>query len=226
MVNVSLNKKNQRKELEKMNIKLELSKQLFSQEFSTILHDFSKAHHEEKIKEFRKSWNAFITNEEIQEKIKQEMVYMREKNYSGTDEEIMKKIYISARFYYRKKMKKQQEDEDNSQDQEQEQPNQEQKQKKPYIGFTKEFIGLMDKNITEIMKESREQNNAIKISQKECFQKFTIGHIKEIKEELYILTERYDELDEAYDSQEIANKLKKAYQNRFYCICKLLKNSH
>jgi hypothetical protein len=232
MVNISLHKTQQKKELAKTNIKLQLAKQIFSEEFSKELHKFSKDHYEESLKTFRQSWQAWISINDIQTKMTREIERMRTNNFTGTDEDIRQKIYTSARFYYRKKEKRAkklaEDSKDQDQDQDQDQEQQEQKSKsKPYIGFSKEFIQLMDNEIKDkILKKAdtddTEKTEAIKLNQKQAFHTFTSAHVREISAEFGKLKIKYDELEEQFIAKEIANKLKKAYQNRFYCICKIL----
>jgi hypothetical protein len=243
MVNISQHKTEQKKELAKTNIKLQMAKQIFSEEFSKVLHAFSKQHYEEPLKQFRQSWQAWISKSDIQTQMIREIERMRTNNFIGTDEEIRQKIYTSARFYYRKKEKRakklasdlQKEQEDKEKDKEEEDKDKEYKEQdtnkksrsKPYIGFSKEFIQLMDNEIKdEILQtadtDDTKKTEAIKLNQKKAFHTFTTAHVTEISEEFGKLKTKYDDLEEHFIAKEIANKLKKAYQNRFYCICKIL----
>lgn len=229
MVNISQHKTEQKKELAKTNIKLQMAKQIFSEEFSKVLHAFSKQHYEEPLKQFRQSWQAWISKSDIQTQMIREIERMRTNNFIGTDEEIRQKIYTSARFYYRKKEKRakklasdlQKEQEDK------EQNTNKMSKHKPYIGFSKEFIQLMDNEIKDKILQKADTDDtkkteAIKLNQKKAFHTFTTAHVTEISEEFGKLKTKYDELEEHFVAKEIANKLKKAYQNRFYCICKIL----
>jgi hypothetical protein len=222
MVNVSQHKTEQKKELAKTNIKLQMAKQIFSEEFSQVLHKFSKEHYEEPLKTFRQSWTTWISENDIQKKMRTEIERMRTNNFSGTDEEITQKIYTSARFYYRKKEKRAKKLAEDSKEQQKE------KKPKPYIGFSKEFIQLMDNEIkTKILQkadtdDTKKTEAIIKMNQKQAFHTFTLAHVNEISLEFGRLKIKYDELEEIYVAKEIAHKLKKAYQNRFYSICKIL----
>jgi hypothetical protein len=219
MVNISQHKTQQKKELAKTNIKLQMAKQIFSDEFSKELHKFSKEHYEEPLKQFRESWKAWISINDIQMKIRREIERMRTNNFIGTDEEITHKIYTSARFYYRKKEKRAKKLAEITKEQEEKKP-------KPYIGFSKEFIQLMDNDIkTKILQKTDTDDTIkaiIKLNQKQAFQTFTSAHVNEISVEFGKLKAKYDELEELFIAKEIAHKLKKAYQNRFYSICKIL----
>jgi len=226
MVNISQHKTEQKKELAKTNIKLQMAKQIFSEEFSKVLHNFSKAHYEEPLKTFRQSWTTWISTNDIQTKLRTEIERMRTNNFTGTDEEIMQKIYTSARFYYRKKEKRAKKLAEDSKEEKQEEKTNKPSKPKPYIGFSKEFIQLMDNEIkTKILQKADTDDTtktAIKLNQKQALHTFTTAHVNEISEEFGKLKTKYDELEERFIAKEIAHKLKKAYQNRFYCICKML----
>ena len=219
MVNISQHKTEQKKELAKTNIKLQMAKQMFSEEFSNELHKFSKDHYEEPLKTFRESWQTWISNNDIHTKMRREIERMRTNNFTGTDEEITQKIYTSARFYYRKKEKRAKKlASDLKEKQEQ--------QSKPYIGFSKEFIQLMDNEIKDkILQKANTYEivkDTIKMNQKQAFHTFTSAHVTNISTEFGKLKIKYDALEEHFVAKEIAHKLKKAYQNRFYSICKIL----
>ena len=225
MVNISQHKAQQKKELAKTNIKLQMAKQIFSEEFSKVLHEFSKLHYEEPLKTFRESWKAWMSTNDIQTKMIREIERMKTNNFIGTDEEITQKIYTSARFYYRKKEKRAKKLA--SESKEQQEPNEKPIPKsKPYIGFSKEFIQLMDNEIKDKILQKADADEtiktAIKLNQKQAFHTFTSAHVNDISAEFGKLKIKYDELDERFVAKDIANKLKKAYQNRFYCICKIL----
>ena len=58
--------------------------------------------------------------------------------------------------------------------------------------------------------------NAENIKRKTSFADFTQTHIPDIKDELNTLKQKYDETETAYEPKEISNKIKKAFENRFY----------
>lgn len=224
----------QRKEFTGINIKLYMVKHKFSEEFSNVLHEFSKQHYREPLKIFRESWKIWISNNEIILKIKTEIEKMQKLNIMWSDEEIMKKIYTSARFYYRKKEKKEKKENNDENNEKNNDENKEQTRKsKPYIGFNKDFIKLIDNTIKEnILQKTIDDSmtnlntkKTIILNQKQSFYKFTLEHINEINEELGKLKSKYDEFNEKFEPYEIALKIKKAYVNRFYLISKILQNS-
>lgn len=213
MTKMTQYKMEQRKDLTNINIKLCMIKYIFSEEFSSVLHEFSKEHHREQIKIFRESWKTWISNDDIQIKIKEEMEKMRKSNVMWTDGEIMQKIYTSARFYYRKKEK---------QTNKTNEIKQTETKTKPYIGFTKDFIKLIDNNIKEHVLQKTETETTVILHQKQIFHKFTLEHTEEINEELGKLKQKYDEMNVIFKPHDIAIKCKKVFTNRFYLISKIL----
>jgi hypothetical protein len=223
MVNISQHKTEQKKALAKANIKLQMAKQIFSEEFSSVLHEFSKTHYNESLKTFRQSWQEWISTTGIQTKMRNEIERIKKNNFIGTDEEITQKIYTSARFYYRKKDKRAKKLATISQEEISQKPVK--SKSKPYIGLSKTFIQFIDETIkNKILEQSVEltRTMTIKLDQKQEFQTFTKTHINEISAEFGKLKIKYDELEEAFVPKEIASKLKKAYQNRFYSIYKMI----
>ena len=195
---------NQREEIKNAKkLKIVKQKHTFSESFANILHEFSKKHSTEKLKEFRNSWNEWIQREDIKTKIQQEL----DMNQEITEEEIIKKIHISARFYYRKKSKRV------------EKP----RNKKIYIRFSTEFIVLIDETIKNLM-FSQSQKDNVQLYQPEILRMFTLGHIDEMRNEFRLLKNKYDSSDEKFIPSEIVTKLKKTFNNRYYNIVKILRD--
>lgn len=222
MLSKSEHKTQQRKELSNTNIRLQMSKYIFSQDLSVHLHGFSKDHCKEPLKIFKQLWHVWIQTPIIHDLICQEIGRIRANHFVGPDEAIMEKMYTSARFYYRKKEKKEKKvliKEDNKKDDECD-------EKKIYIGFSNSFIQLMDIEIKKIILDERLENesikNPIKISQQQMMDIFMTSQIDKIREEIGRLKKKYDSLSQEFVADKIANKMKKAFQNRFYSICKIL----
>ena len=240
MVSKSEHKRMQRKELTNVNIRLQLAKQVFSEDFSHILHTFSKEHCKEPLKIFKQSWKTWINIPEIETKIREETERIKSNHFVGTEEDIIEKMYISARFYYRKKEKRQrkiqeqekcqrkiQEEQDKNEQNYKNNKNDKTKKsdkKKPYIGFSQEFIQLMDNEIKNMIMQIKDQTTPAKISQTKMMNMFTEKHIEEITNELGKLKQKYDQEGAIFISTEIAYKMKKSFQNRYYSICKILNN--
>jgi len=218
MVRISKHGEKYKSEIKAANIKISLNKYNFSQEFAERIHKFSEEHHKDHFKTFNVALEEWSTNNK--EIIEKEIEYITKTGFDGKREEIEHKIKISARFYYRKKekrekkIKQQQLENKEENDKDSNQSNNQQKQrkqrKKPYIGLSQTFIQVMDEYIkNEILK------NASNIKIKKIFAEFTQLHIEDIKEELNILKIKYDDVDEVYEPMQIADKIKKAFENRY-----------
>jgi hypothetical protein len=175
---------------------------MFSESFARLVHEFSKAHAGEGLKEFRKSYEEWIQEDEIQNAIREMM-----SNQKETEEQIMKKIHISARFYYRKKTKR-----------ESKEPNQ--KQNQTYIRFSKGFLKMIDKEIYKVMMA---QEDNTKLCQSKVMETFTLGHIEEIRQEFKIMKEKYEKMSQEYIPIEITHKFKKTFNNRYYILFNKMK---
>ena len=208
----SEHKTQQRKELSNTNIRLQMSKYIFSQDLSVHLHGFSKDHCKEPLKIFKQLWHVWIQTPIIHDLICQEIGRIRANHFVGPDEAIMEKMYTSARFYYRKKEKKEKKvivNDDNKKDNECD-------EKKIYIGFSNSFIQLMDIEIKKIILDERLENesikNPIKISQQQMMDIFMTSQIDKIREEIGRLKKKYDSLSQEFVADKIANKMKKAFE--------------
>jgi len=207
MVRISLHKQQQQKELKDANVKVKLNKHNFSPEFASKLYEFSEIHHADHFKTFNAALKKWLIehHSEIEAEIS--------KDHTVDSESIYHKIKISARFYYRKKSKKEakeirakEETKDTNNTHEKNE-----KKKKPYIGLSQPFIIVMDEYIKKEL-----LHNAENIKRKTEFANFTQMHIQNIKDELAMLKQKYDESQIMYDPIEISKKIKKAFENRFY----------
>jgi hypothetical protein len=202
MVRVSKHKEEYKSEIKAANIKIPLNKYNFSQEFAEMIHKFSEEHHKDHFKIFNAALEEWSKNNIAE--INQEIEHIMKSGFNGTREEIEHKIKISARFYYRKKTKR---------TKKLEQIKEQDPIKKPYIGLSHEFIKLMDEYIkNEIIKKTEN------IRRKTIFCTFTTTYVEDIKQELNILKEKYDTAEEVYKPEQIADKIKKAFENRFNAL--------
>jgi hypothetical protein len=198
MVNKSTHKQKQQEELKQANCKIRMTKYNFSQRFGEQLYAFSEEHHKDHFKVFNKALEEWSKDHE--QEIADEINAIQRAGFTGTPEDIMDKIKISARFYYRKKSKR-------------EEKHPKKKEKQPYIGLSKQFIIQIDEYIKDVLISSKD---AKRFNRKEAFDKFTSSHIENIKCELAELKSKYDEEEAEYNPKEIANKFKKAFENRYY----------
>lgn len=107
----------------------------------------------------------------------------------GYDGDILDKMFKSARYYFRKKST----------------VNAEPKQRRKYIGVQKELLDIMDSHISRGL-----ANDDYKPS--DGFNNFCINNVDSLKTEVARL------LENNIDSDEIMNKIKKTYKNRYFMI--------
>jgi hypothetical protein len=107
----------------------------------------------------------------------------------GYDGDILDKMFKSARYYFRKKSTSKPEP----------------KQRRKYIGVQKEFLDIMDSHISRGL-----TNDDYKPS--DGFNNFCINNVDSLKTEVARL------LENEVDSNEIMNKIKKTYKNRYFMI--------
>jgi hypothetical protein len=163
---------------------------------------FAKLHEYDDRKTFKESWNTWIKDCEIAEMIEGEQQRLRKDGYRG---DVLDKMFKSVRYYFRKKKN----------------DNGEQKQRKKYSGFSNEILDIMDKHILLQIKNnivniiSNPNNDVISISNItpcNAYADFCKNHQSDIKDEIYKMNMSHQ------SSNEIVNKFKKTYKNRFYNI--------
>ena len=199
MLRKTMQKHRKQEILKNANCKIALTKYNFSAEFAEEIYAFSEAHHKDHFKVFNKEMNKWVT--EHFNDIEREIENIQKMGFTGTNKDIMDKIKISARFYYRKKTK---------QAAAKQSKHTKPKEKKPYIGLSKTFIIKIDEYIMN------ELISKTKFNRKSAFVEFTTKYIEDISLELSELKKKYDEMGEQYEPKHIANKFKKAFENRYY----------
>lgn len=168
----------------------------FTDKFMEEMEEFSKIHQFDDRKNFKEAWEKWTAEPEIQLQIQSEIDLLQSNGYEGN---IMKKMFHSARFYFRKKGLLPPPPEypvkpakDN--------PNDDTKKRDR---FTKEFLKGMDRHITEILQENLHKTTYA-ISPAAAYDNFYE------KNEIKICEEFLD--------KSLNGLLKKTYKNRFYNI--------
>jgi hypothetical protein len=157
----------------------------FTDEFTEVLCEFSKIHQYDDVKTFKEAWTTWV--EEHTDIVEDEISRL---NRSGYNNDILKKMFVSARYYYRKK--------DLSK-------STEQKPRGKYISVSQEMLIEMDKYIQE--------NPSIQ--PKIGFENFCNSNVELIKSEVKKLYK-----SGITDVQEIKKKVKKTYNNRYFVLVK------
>jgi len=154
----------------------------FSEDFSNLLFEFSKIHEYDERKQFKESWKKWV--EENEEYINREIELLKSK---GCDDDIMDKMFKSARYYYRKKKTC---------------PSEENKSRKQYIGNNKTFLSAIDNNINDNYEKNMKPSDS--------FNYFCNNYKDIIIEEIQYLIS-YNITDQSI----IEQKIKKTYKNRY-----------
>jgi len=157
----------------------------FTKEFTDELYIFAKIHQYDHRKDFKDAWLIWKENNEIL--IETEIRRLTELGYNN---DVLDKMFKSARYYFRKK---------NSIEKEQ-------KQRCNYIGIQKQLITTMDNHIKMIIHNNKPSDAFIQFCQDE-------NNLSKIKEEVVKLLN-----DGLKDHIEIKNKIKKTYKNRYFII--------
>ena len=184
---------------------LPVSRIILSSDFSNKIYTFSEKYSGEHFKVFREKWDEWQKHhsKELEEEIKK----IQDTGIQYSPEEIIEKIYISARYYSKKR--KYQEEKKQKQTQTQ---TQKQRQKLPPISkkiksTIKEFIQKKITNTTQTIKPC------------ELYREYCKSYIKQIYSEINSL--RQTDNRNSLDPQEISLKFKKAFHNylyRNYCV--------
>jgi hypothetical protein len=198
MVRISEHRKQHTHLIQRANIQVVKTKYNFSPIFSEKVYDFSEKNHREHFKVFNERFERWSA--ENKRVIEEEIARITSAGFCGSPDEVLQKIKVSARFYYRKKSKK------------------EAKHKevinggpKPYVGLSSEFIQRMDEFITGMLLKG-----AGAVVKKRMFTEFTFTHVNEIEVEVGRLKEKYDAYGYVFVPLDIAKKFKKSFDNRWY----------
>ena len=185
-------------------IKLKTFRFIYSNYFSKELEYFSKIHEFDERKAFKNAWTSWIKETDIDEQIEQEIKNTINQGYMGDRDDIMDKMFKSARYYYRKKQKKETKKENETED-------------NNFSGLSKDMMRIMDNHIIIIIRKYIDEKTAIShVNPAIAFDNFCKTNIKEITDEIFKLKEKI-----LLEPEKMNIKFKKSYKNRFYKIRKL-----
>jgi hypothetical protein len=183
----------------------------FTDEFMVELSDFAKLHRYDDRKSFKIAWEKWIETDYIVEMIKLEISSLIDEKYDG---DIMKKMFVSARYYYKKKPLIEPE-------------NKESKKRKDYISLSPIFLEKIDRQTLELIDKHSspdgDKNWVADLSPADAYAIFCKNNKDIILEQIIYLRNKYgDELDET----ELCSKFKKTYKNRFHIMKNTLETIH
>ena len=178
----------------------------FTSDFSTELSRFSKNHQYDDRKIFKEEFNKWVVDNK--NLVEDEIEYLQRNGYNG---DIQSKIFISSRFYYRKKEGKI----TNNCEKESESNEKPKQQKKEYVLLNKELIHKIDNYIIGL---NTEEGKVI-LKPEEGFESFC----RDCSELLKNLIRFYLENDNTQNQkpEDMKKKIKKLFKNRYYYIYNL-----
>ena len=186
-------------------IEIQTYRYLFSTELSIELNDFARIHMYDDRKTFKNEWVSWIEIEGIKNLLQEEIKRL---SNLGCEDDIIDKMFKSARYYYRKKPQVKQVIKI---------------ERKKYTGFTKAILESMDNHIrNEIQKnikiKEKSENivNISDISPADAYDNYVLENQDIIIKEIKIYKGVNQIID--IDVKELSNKIKKTYKNRFYVI--------
>lgn len=183
----------------------------FTPDVTEQLSIFAQIHQYDERKIFKESWKTWIEEDEIKPMIMTEVERLQQLGFTG---DVLDKMFKSVRYYYRKKSNE---------------PTV-QPQRKVYESMSTTILLQMDehinKQITEHVKEKQQFNNNIvsisKISPAKSFDNYCNENKDMI---LQMLKDQEDQHTITNQNvEDMINKLKKTYKNRFYTMRVLINN--
>ena len=194
----------------------------FSKEFMAELSLFSKVHQYDDRHTYKSEWTKWTQQEEIARAIECEKCRLEENGYKG---DINDKMFKAGRYYFRKKTFSSAAAADADADAATNNPQtpptqQQQRQRRQYITMSKDTIRLMDTHITN-MHRNEGTTAAGVFKPSSCYDDFyqTQMSSNEMIKEIEKIIEKYEKSENISPDEltnEIIDKIKKTYKNRYY----------
>jgi len=168
------------------------------------LNQFAKKHQHDGCKDFKENWQKWIEDEDVKPLINEEIKRLRNDGFEG---DVIDKMFKSARYYYRNKS-------NNTED------TKEKKDRKKYETVDKSILENIDQHIHDQINKhvkKTKDNEDISISKVSPAESFTI-YLNENKKTLLKELQTNEQAISRTDVEDLINKYKKIYKNRFYNI--------
>jgi len=171
---------------------LAMFRHFLSTEMVNEIHQFSKIHQYDDRITFKDAWNIWTKEDDVNSMINDEIKRIRGLGYT---EDIVRKMYISARYYHRKLPAT-----------------------KPdkIIHQEKEKCGGLSKEMLAVMDDHINGNHPIFVSPQESFNDFCLNCREYLEKEVYRLKTIATNRNQPLDPYLVNTKFKKAYKNRYY----------
>jgi len=168
------------------------------------LNQFANKHQHDGRKDFKENWQKWIEDEDIKPLMNEEIKRLRNDGFEG---DVLDKMFKSARYYYRNKSS-------NTED------NKEKKDRKKYETVDKSILENIDQHIHDQINKhvkKTKDNEDISISKASPAESFTV-YLNENKKTLLRELQTNEQAISRTDVEDLINKYKKIYKNRFYNI--------
>jgi len=180
---------------------IKTSRFVFSEDTVELLSEFAKLHHDDERKEYKAAWQEWIEEPDIKPLIETETERLQSLGFEG---DVLDKMFKSVRYYFRKKNSTILEESES-------------KSPRTYNTLPREMLKKIDEHIKEQIKSNLRINNDAQIIESvikpsTCFDDFCA-----INKHLFL-----EMLDGEKATNErinqIVERLKKTYKNRYYNI--------
>jgi len=176
----------------------------FTEDFTVELYNFAKIHQYDDRKDFKEAWKIWV--EENEELVDRETRRLTDLEYDG---DILDKMFKSARYYFRKKST------------EKAQP----QKRKEYLGCQKELLEKIDEHIKRLTNNLIDKND---LKPSICFENFCKENDEYLNNKVEVFkqnnhiqnNEKKHIQNNLINAEEIKNKIKKTYKNRYFLIIK------
>jgi hypothetical protein len=159
----------------------------FKEDTLSELYTFAKIHEFDDRPDFKTAWEEWL--DENNDLVKEEAVRLTDLGYSGN---IINKMYISVRYYLRKKTTEKREP----------------RKRRNYTGLTRLLLDSMDNHIKESIKD-------VHYKPSNGFNDYCINNEELLKMEMETVMEKYNS---SSITDEIKAKIKKTYKNRYFML--------
>ena len=182
----------------------------FTHDFVERIREFTQSHCDLPRHVFQSEWKAWIQS--IEPEIHNQQNRLAKVGCLKSVDEIIIKMYKSARFYHKNKI-------ESSDSSETASSSDSEDVKEKIKGFNKAFLRLMDEHIRQQIMDAYDEDSMLStVTPSDAYRAFCQDCADEITEELIVLRKKHDSM--VLDKTAIAAKLEKSYKNRF-SKCKL-----
>lgn len=175
---------------------------IYTDEVADLLNEFAEIHRYDERKTFKSEWENWIANDDIKKQLHQEIKRLES---MGMDDDIMDRMFKSARYYYRKKPLIEKRKAETKQP----------KQKTPYIGFTSATLQHMDEYI--------QKKEKLQISPANLYELYCNENKEIIGAEIKEYKKKWEDKspNQLLPAEEFIHKFKKTFKNRYYLLKKI-----